>query len=58
MRAVNPSYNNNEEITYENKIKNNNNDIFRRIIDDYDDYDNCYDNGEFYYVNNASSLSP
>jgi hypothetical protein len=30
MRAVNPSYNNNEEIRYENKIKNNNhkNDIY------------------------------
>jgi len=37
MRAVHPFYNNNEEIKYENKIKNNNNnkkDIFR-INDDY-----------------------
>jgi len=38
MRAVNPSYNNNEEIRYENKIKNNKNDIFRMIIND--DYGN------------------
>jgi len=31
MRTVNPSYNNNEEIRYENKIKNKNhkNDIYK-----------------------------
>jgi hypothetical protein len=31
MRAVHPSYNNNEEIRYENKIKNKNheNDIYK-----------------------------
>jgi hypothetical protein len=34
MRAVNPSYNKNEEIRYENKIKNHKNDIFRIIIND------------------------
>ena len=37
MRAVSPSYNNNEEIRYENKIKNkknHKNDIFRIIIND------------------------
>jgi len=35
MRAVTPFYNNNEEIRYENKIKNNknnNNKIFRMMI--------------------------
>ena len=35
MRAVTPSYNNNEEIRYENKIKNNKNhknDVFRIIM--------------------------
>ena len=60
MRAVFPLYNNNEEIRYENKIKNKNhkNDIFRIIInDDYDNYDSCYDDGKFYYVINPSSLS-
>ena len=31
----------------------------KRIIlnDDYGNYDTCYDNGKFYYVINASSLS-
>ena len=31
----------------------------KRIIsnDDYDNYDTCYDNGKFYYVIYASSLS-
>ena len=29
MRAVNPYYNNNEEIRYENKIKNHKNDIYQ-----------------------------
>ncbi len=42
MRAVSPPYYNNEEIRYENKIKNNKNhknDIFRIIInDDYGNY--------------------
>ena len=52
MRAVSPSYNKNEEIRYENKIKNHKNDIFRIIIND-----NCQDNGKFYNVINASSLS-
>ena len=46
MRAVSPFYNNNEEMRYE-IIKND---------DDYN-YDSCYDNGKFYYVINASSLS-
>jgi len=32
MRAVIPPYNNNEEIRYENKIKNNENKIFRMMI--------------------------
>ena len=33
--------------------------ILRIIINDDDDdnYDSCYDNGNFYYVINASSLS-
>ena len=33
--------------------------ILRIIIinDDDDNYDSCYDDGEFYYVINASSLS-
>ena len=61
MRAVYPFYNNNKEIRYENKIKinkNRKNDIFRIIInDDYDNYDSCYDYGNFYYAINASSLS-
>ena len=58
MRAVEPFYNNNEEMRYENKIKNKKNDIFRIIINDDDyNYDSCYDNGKFYYVINASSLS-
>ena len=60
MRAVEQFYNNNEEMRYENKIKKNHkNDILRIIIinDDYDNYDSCYDNGKFYYVINASSLS-
>ena len=64
MRAVDPSYNNNEKIRYENKIKNNKNHkndkngILRIIINDDDDnYDSCYDDGKFYYVINASSLS-
>jgi hypothetical protein len=38
MRAVYPYYNNNEEIRYENKIKNHKNNIFRTLINDY--YDN------------------
>ena len=61
MRAVYPSYNNNEEIRYENKIKknkNHKNDLLRIIINDDDDnYDSCYDDGKFNYVINASSLS-
>jgi hypothetical protein len=32
MTAVSPFYNNNEEIRYENKIKNNKNKIFRMMI--------------------------
>jgi hypothetical protein len=34
MRAVNPSYNNNEEIRHEKKLKNKNhkNDVFRMMI--------------------------
>ena len=51
MRAVCPNYNYNEEIRYENKMKNNENhknDIFRIIIDD-----DCNDNGKLYYVINA-----
>jgi len=36
MRAVIPFYNNNEEIRYENKIKNHKNDIFRKITNDDD----------------------
>ena len=61
MRAVFPSYNNNEEIRYENKIKikNNKNDIYKIIIinDDDDNYDSCYDNVKFYYVIYSSSSS-
>ena len=41
MRAVSPSYKNNEEIRYENKIinyKNHKNEIFRITI--HDDYGN------------------
>jgi len=62
MRAVDPFYNNNEEMRYENKI----NKIkiikmiyIKRIIlnDDYGNYDTCYDNGKFYSVIYASSLS-
>ena len=60
MRAVSPSYNNNEKIRYENKIKinkNHQNDIFRRIInDDYDNYDSCYDDSIFYNVLYTSSV--
>ncbi len=59
MRAMDPPYNNNEEIKYENKIK-----IIKTICiyiiilnDDYDNYDTCYDNSKFYYVIYASSLS-
>jgi hypothetical protein len=64
---VYPTYNNNEKIRYENKIKNKK--IIKIIIwyiknDDDGCYDvndnncvNCYDNGNFYYVINVSSLS-
>ena len=58
MRAVNPNYNNNEEIRYEKKIK-----IIKIlkmlyiliiiINDDNHNYDSCYDNGKFYYVINS-----
>jgi len=59
MRAVFPyDYNNNnKESRYENKIKNHKNDIIIIINDDDDNYGSCYDNGKFYYVINASSLS-
>jgi hypothetical protein len=37
------------------KNKNHKNDIFRIIInDDYDKYDSCYDNGNFYYMINST----
>ena len=39
MRAVRPSYNNNEEMRHENKIKNHKNDISRNDDDDDGDDD-------------------
>ena len=61
---MDPYYNNNEKIRYENKIKNNKNHkndkngILRIIINDDDDnYDSCYDDGKFNYVINALSLT-